>query len=179
MWWNIISKQRTSPWIYYNFQATHNALQIPSPEPGMWCARAINASQGSTYYNPELIQSFWSLSVKAWRDKSTFLSRSLISASIRFPSLSNLGGCWNAWTHSSGLLMKWRSKNTPTWRRWYCDLPPPKPPPALTIAAGLSAQQFFPLEAQSSAFFRGATICNTNHVNEAEMVNCKQRLWFF
>lgn len=129
---------------------------ITGPKRGMWRARAINASQGSN--GPELIQSFWSLSVKAWRDKSTCLSRSLISASIRFPSLSNLGGCWNAWTHSSGLLMKWRSKNTPTWRRWYCDLPPPKPPPALTIAAGLSAQQFFPLEAQSSAFFRGATI---------------------
>ena len=132
---------------------------VTGPKRGMWCARAINTSQGSTYCNgSELIQSFWSLSVKAWRDKSTFLSRSLISASIRFPSLSNLGGCWNAWTHSSGLLMKWRSKKTPTWRRWYCDLPPPKPPPALTIAAGLSAQQFFPLEAQSSAFFRGAAI---------------------
>lgn len=95
--------------------------------------------------------------VKACSDNRTCLSRSLVSGSIKFPSLSNFGGGWNAWTNSSGLLMKWRSKKTPTWRRWYWARPPPKFPPALTTAAGLSAQQFGARDAQSIAFFRGPT----------------------
>ena len=54
--------------------------------------------------------------------------------------------------------MKWRSRKTPIWRRWYCDRLPPEPPEALTIAAALSAQTFGGLDAQSIAFFRGADI---------------------
>lgn len=97
----------------------------------------------------------WRRNVYACKDIRTCFNIALADASIKFPSLSNFAGGWNAFKKNSGLFMKWRSKKTPVWRRWYCDRPPPKPPPALTIAAALSAQTFGGLDAQSIAFFRG------------------------
>lgn len=99
-----------------------------------------------------------SLKVNACKDSRTSFNLSLDCSSIKLPLLSNFAGGWNAFKKNSGLLMKWRSRKTPTWRRWYWDRPPPKPPPALIIAAPLSAQTFGGLDAQSTAFFRGAGI---------------------
>ena len=112
-----------------------------------------NMAMSNKVLSQELWRSLW---VKACNDKRTRFSRSFVSGSIKFPSLSNFIGGWNAWMNNSGLLMKWRSRKTPTWRRWYCARLPPALPAALTIAAGLSAQTFGGLEAQSTAFFRGA-----------------------
>lgn len=87
-----------------------------------------------------------------------FFNLSLAGSSTKFPSTSNFSGGWNALRVNSGLLIKWRSRNTPIWRRWYWDTPPPNIPPVLMMAAGLSAQTLGGREAQSIAFLRGAVI---------------------
>uniref|UniRef100_A0A2P2MIF9 Uncharacterized protein n=1 Tax=Rhizophora mucronata TaxID=61149 RepID=A0A2P2MIF9_RHIMU len=89
--------------------------------------------------------------------KGTSFSLSLTSGSIKFPSLSNFAGGACACKKNSGLLMKRSSRKTPIWRRWYCARRPREPPAALTMAAALSAQQFGGLDAQSIAFFKGAS----------------------
>lgn len=107
----------------------------------------------------------WSRSVNVCNEIRTCFNLSLAASSTRLPSASNFWGGWNALRVNSGLLMKWRSRNTPICRRWYCDLPPPKPPPVLITAAGLSAQTLGALEAQSRAFLSGAGIV-TSKVNQ-------------
>ena len=97
-----------------------------------------------------------SLKENACKAKRTAFNFSRTSRSIKSPWLSNLGGGWYAFKKNSGLFMKWRSRNTPIWRRWYCDLAPPEPPLELTIAAALFPHTFGGLDAQSSAFFSGA-----------------------
>lgn len=136
---------------------------MPSESPNHTIIPKRNVPKPKAYLNKfwesELFQFFpWNLRVNSFRDRRTSFNLFLASSSIKSPSLLNFAGGWNALRKNSGLLMKWRSRNTPIWRRWYCDLPPPKPPPALTMAAGLPAQTFGALDAQSSAFFNGPSI---------------------
>lgn len=99
--------------------------------------------------------------VNECKARRTSFNFSLASALIRFPSLSNFAGGSNALKQNNGLLMKWRSRKTPTWRRWYCARSPPPFPPVLMIAAALSAHAFGGLDPQwSIAFFRGAIYQN-------------------
>lgn len=126
--------------------------------------KGMSQNPFNTLWESWLSQFFpWSLRVNVFKDRRISFNLILASSSIKSPSLLNFAGGWNALMKNSGLLMKWRSKNTPIWRRWYCDLPPPKPPPALTIAAGLPAQTFGALDAQSIAFFSGPSINQSIH----------------
>lgn len=94
--------------------------------------------------------------VKDCKDKRSDLRFSFIWASTKFPWESNFFGGWWALMNISGLLMKWRSRNTPICRKWACDRFPPEPPAALTMAAVFPAITFGGLDAQSIAFFNGA-----------------------
>lgn len=118
----------------------------------------------------------WSRSVNTCNETRTCFNLSLAASSTRFPSASNFWGGWNALRVNSGLLMKWRSRNTPICRRWYCDLPPPKPPPVLITAAGLSAHTLGDLEAQSIAFLRGAGIA-TRETKKNNQVSISKEFW--
>lgn len=89
--------------------------------------------------------------VNACNARSTFCNLCLSCSSIKSPFSSNFWGGSAALTKNSGLLMKWMSRKTPIWRRWYCPLL--LLACTLTIAAGLSAQALGGLDAQSNAFF--------------------------
>lgn len=125
----------------------------------LWCLPYVQQGQGPL-----------SRSAKSCSETRSRFSLSRLCGSTKFPSSSNFrGGCLRD-SISSGLLMKWRSKNTPIWRRWYWALaPPPGPPPVLTMAAAFPAHTFGGLDAQSSAFFRAAEYYNNKYITTTQI----------
>ena len=115
-----------------------------------FCPFCLRTTHILSYHLP------WIRKVNSCKARRTSFNLSLVSALTKLPSLSNFAGGSNAFKQNNGLLMKWISRKTPTWRRWYCARSPPPLPPVLIMAAALLAQAFGGLDAQSIAFFKGA-----------------------
>ena len=103
---------------------------------------------------------FWgsidSLLLKEWREMRSWWICWRRPTSMTSPCSSNLDGpSWDL-IKMWGLLMKWRSKKTPTWRKWHCARVPPLPPATLSTAAALSPHTLGGRDPQSKAFFRTA-----------------------